>query len=111
VTAAFNRNLLVRINRELGADFDVQAFSHRAIWNEGDERVEMHLVSEREQTVYLAAADVRVHFAAGESIWTESSYKYSADRLQRLGMAHGFTVTKQWIDNEAKFALTLFEAN
>jgi dimethylhistidine N-methyltransferase len=111
VTAAFNRNLLIRINRELGADFDVQAFTHRAIWNEREHRVEMHLVSAREQDVYLAAADVRIHFAAGESIWTESSYKYTADGLRRLGTAHGFTVTKQWIDDQAQFALTLFEAN
>ena len=71
----------------------------------------MHLVSEREQDVYLAAAGVRVRFADGESIWTESSYKYSADGLARLGGAHGFAVKKQWIDDEAKFALTLFEAD
>jgi L-histidine Nalpha-methyltransferase len=111
VTAAFNRNLLVRINRELGGNFDVQAFTHRATWNEGEQRVEMHLVSDRGQDVYLAAADVRIHFAAGESIWTESSYKYTADGLRRLGAAHGFTAARQWIDDEAKFALTLFEAN
>jgi dimethylhistidine N-methyltransferase len=111
VTAAFNKNLLIRINRDLGANFDVRAFSHRAIWNEREHRVEMHLVSERVQEVFLAAAGVRIHFAAGESIWTESSYKYTADTLRRLGTTHGFTVTKQWIDDEAKFALTLFEAN
>jgi dimethylhistidine N-methyltransferase len=111
VTAAFNRNLLIRINRELGADFDVTAFAHRAIWNDREQRVEMHLVSQRDQDVYLAAAGVRIRFAAGEPIWTESSYKYSVDGLQRLGSTHGFTVTKQWIDDEAKFALTLFEAN
>jgi dimethylhistidine N-methyltransferase len=111
VTAAFNKNLLVRINRDLGADFDVRAFSHRATWNEREHRVEMHLVSERDQDVYLAAAGVRIHFAAGESIWTESSYKYTAGALRRLATAHGFTVTNQWIDDEAQFALTLFEAN
>ena len=111
VTAAFNRNLLVRVNRELDADFDVSAFAHRAIWNEDERRVEMHLVSECEQDVHLAAADVRIHFAPGESIWTESSYKYTADELRHLGRIHGFTVTKQWIDVEAQFALTLFEAD
>ena len=111
VTAAFNKNLLIRINRDLGADFDVRAFSHRAIWNEREHRVEMHLVSDREQEVHLAAAGVRIHFAPGESIWTESSYKYTAERLRHLGATHGFSVTKQWIDDEARFALTLFEAN
>ena len=85
VTAAFNRNLLVRVNRELDADFDVAAFAHRAIWNPREQRVEMHLVSTRAQQVYLAAADVRVPFAAGESIWTESSYKYTPESLRDLG--------------------------
>jgi dimethylhistidine N-methyltransferase len=111
VTAAFNRNLLVRVNRELDADFDVSAFAHRALWNGDERRVEMHLVSECDQDVHLAAADVHIHFAPGESIWTESSYKYSADELRHLGGIHGFTVAKQWIDDEAQFALTLFEAD
>ena len=111
VTAAFNRNLLVRVNRELDADFDVAAFTHRATWNARERRVEMHLVSTRDQHVYLAAADLRVAFAAGESIWTESSYKYTPDSLRDLGTSRGFTVTDQWIDDEAHFALTLFETD
>ena len=111
MTAAFNRNLLVRVNRELGADFDIAAFAHRAIWNVREQRVEMHLVSTRDQHVYLAAADVRVSFAAGESIWTESSYKYTPESLRDLGTSRGFTVTDQWIDDDARFALTLFEAD
>ena len=111
VTAAFNRNLLVRINRELGADFDSAAFAHRATWNPREQRVEMHLVSTRTQQVYLAAADVRVPFAAGESIWTESSYKYTPESLRDLGTNRGFTVTDQWIDEDARFALTLFETD
>jgi dimethylhistidine N-methyltransferase len=111
VTAAFNRNLLVRINRELAGDFDVSAFTHRASWNDREQRVEMHLVSTRDQRVHLAAADARISFAAGESIWTESSYKYTGDGLRRLGTEHGFVVVNQWIDGEAGFALTLFEAD
>jgi L-histidine N-alpha-methyltransferase len=111
VTAAFNKNLLVRVNRELDADFDVAAFAHRATWNARERRVEMHLVSTRDQQVSLAAADMRVSFAAGESIWTESSYKYTPDSLRDLGTSRGFTVTDQWIDEEAGFALTLFETD
>ena len=110
VTAAFNRNLLVRINRELDADFDLGAFAHRAVWNEREHRVEMHLVSLRDQQVHLAAADLRLHFVRGETIWTESSYKYSEDEIRRLGVERGFSVTRQWADAEARFALTLFSA-
>lgn len=110
VTAAFNRNLLVRLNRELGADFDLSAFDHRAVWNGGDHRVEMHLVCRWPQQVHIPAAGLRVGFAAGESIWTESSYKYSEDAIAELGVAGGFVVASQWIDQEARFALTLFEA-
>jgi dimethylhistidine N-methyltransferase len=111
VTAAFNKNLLVRVNRELDADFDVASFAHRATWNARERRVEMHLVSTCDQQVSLAAADVRIAFAAGESIWTESSYKYTPDSLRDLGTRRGFTVTDQWIDEDARFALTLFEAD
>ena len=110
VTAAFNKNLLVRINRELGANFDLDAFEHRAIWNETEQRVEMHLVSLRDQEIWLAAAAVRIRFKAAESIWTESSYKYTEQSIADLGARTGFTVTTQGIDREAAFALTLFEA-
>ena len=111
VTAAFNKNLLVRVNRELDADFDVTAFDHRAVWNARERRVEMHLVSRREQQVRLAAAELTLGFAAGESIWTESSYKYRPVDIDRMGTECGFSVLKQWIDDEAQFALTLFAAN
>ena len=110
VTAAFNKNLLARINRELGADFDLGAFAHRAIWNGDEQRVEMHLVSLRKQEVRLAAAGVRVRFEAGESIWTESSYKYTEAAIADLGREAQLAVTRQWIDREAAFALTLFDA-
>ena len=110
VTAAFNKNLLVRINRELGADFDLAAFAHRAIWNAAEQRIEMHLVSLTSQEVRLAAAGVRVRFEAGETIWTESSYKYTEATIAALGRDAGFAPSRQWIDREAAFALTLFEA-
>jgi len=109
VTAAFNRNLLVRLNRELGATFDLDAFRHVAAWNAAERRVEMHLESLRDQHVRIE--DWTVRFAAGERIWTESSYKYEPEQIVWLGAEAGFGVTEQWIDEDARFALTLFTAD
>jgi L-histidine N-alpha-methyltransferase len=110
VTAAFNRNLLVRINRDLGGDFDIAQFAHRALWNAAESRVEMHLVSRRRHDVRIAAAGLAFTMDEGETIWTESSYKYEpagiVDALQRAG----FGLVHQWIDREDGFALTLVEA-
>jgi L-histidine Nalpha-methyltransferase len=109
VTAAFNRNLLVRINRELDGDFDLDGFTHRAVWNAAASRMEMHLVSTRRQRVRIPRADLDVTFEAGESIWTESSYKYrSADIAASLERA-GFTPRDRWIDEATQFSLTLAE--
>jgi L-histidine Nalpha-methyltransferase len=108
VTAAFNRNLLRRINDELGGTFDLDAFSHRAVWNAGQSRVEMHLVSARDQTVRIEAAGVDIAFASGEAIWTESSYKYAPEAVIAAGIAAGFSAATQWIDPVARFALTRF---
>lgn len=110
VTAAFNKNLLLRINRELGADFDLSGFDHRIVWNRAHSRVEMHLVSRREQVVTIPAADCTVRLASGESIWTESSYKYTPEQILSLGQATGFSPLEQWIDSDAGFALTLLGA-
>jgi len=110
VTAAFNRNLLVRINRELGGDCDVEAFSHRAIWNAAESRVEMHLVSRRRQRVRIPAAHLEFELADGESIWTESSYKYRPEDVARMLERAGFRLMEQWIDEEDAFALTMVEA-
>ena len=109
VTAAFNLNLLVRINRDLGADFDVRSFKHRAVWNATESRVEMHIVSLRPQRVRVPAAGVDVTLRSGEQIWTESSYKYRAPEV--LGMLErcGFRSRDQWIDEKARFAVTLVE--
>jgi dimethylhistidine N-methyltransferase len=108
VTAAFNKNVLVRINRELDANFDLKAFEHRAVWNPLERRVEMHLVSVRPQTVNIPRAGAEVRFADGESIWTESSYKYEPAEIIELVSETGFRLHAQWVDPDARFALTLF---
>jgi len=110
VTAAFNRNLLVRINRELGGDFAVDRFGHRAIWNAADSRVEMHLVSTERQNVRVPRAALQLRFEAGETIWTESSYKYRPDQVITMLERAAFRPLGQWIDQRARFALTLVEA-
>jgi L-histidine Nalpha-methyltransferase len=110
VTAAFNRNLLVRINRELGADFDLSAFAHRAIWNGGHQRIEMHLVSLADQVVRIPVAESVVRFRSGEWIWTESSYKYTPDQIVDMGAAASLATRDQWVDEDAGFALTMFSA-
>jgi L-histidine Nalpha-methyltransferase len=110
VTAAFNKNLLVRINTELGGTFDLDGFEHRAVWNVDARRVEMHLVSRFPQQVEISGAGLRVSFAAGETIWTESSYKYDARDVVTRGAQAGFRLRRQWIESSDRFALTLFDA-
>jgi L-histidine Nalpha-methyltransferase len=110
VTAAFNRNLLLRINRELGGDVDVAAFAHQAIWNDLEFRVEMHLVSLRRQRVRIEAAELDIVMEEGESIWTESSYKYLPADLVVMLEGAGFRLAEQWVESEGGFALTLVEA-
>jgi uncharacterized SAM-dependent methyltransferase len=111
VTAAFNKNLLVRVNRELRGDFDLHAFSHRAYWDAAEQRIEMHLVSDRRQAVRVQAAGLEVLVARGEWIWTESSYKYTETQITAMGATAAFDVVDQWIEPNARFALTLFRAN
>jgi dimethylhistidine N-methyltransferase len=105
VTAAFNRNLLVRANRELGADFDLDGFAHEARWLAEESRIEMHLVSRRRQQVRLSDIALEITFEEGESIWTESSYKYALPDVAAMVTRAGFTVTDQWVGDG--FALTL----
>ena len=107
VTAAFNLNLLGRINRELDADFDLRRFEHVAKFNEERQSVEMHLRSKRAQTVMIRGCDLSVDFAAGETIWTESSHKYSLENIGELARDSGFHVRAQWVDREWPFANTL----
>jgi L-histidine N-alpha-methyltransferase len=108
VTAAFNKNVLHRINAELGGDFDLGAFAHRAAWDGHASRVEMHLVSRRPQVVRVEAAGLVSTFAEGETIWTESSYKYTTEGLAALGKRAGLTYRRQWVDQTGSFATTLF---
>jgi len=110
VTAAFNLNLLVRMNRELGGTFDLRAFAHRALWNRSAQRIEMHLESLVAQTVRIEAADTTIAFAPGERIWTESSYKYDVVQIEEMGLQAGFAMAEQWVEQDAGFALTLFSA-
>ena len=110
VTAAFNKNMLLRMNTELGADFALGDWDHRAIWNASASRVEMHLVSRVSQRVRVPAAEIEVDFAAGATIWTESSYKYTPDSIEALGREVGLRREAQWIDPVAHFSMTLFLA-
>jgi dimethylhistidine N-methyltransferase len=109
LTAAFDKNLLLRLNTELQADFELSRFAHQARWNRQASRVEMHLVSLARQEVRIPAADLRLTLEAGESIWTESSYKYEPAGIRALVESAGFAQRGQWIEPEARFALTLFE--
>lgn len=110
VTAAFNLNLLGRMNRELGADFDLRSFVHVARWDEDERRIEMHLVSCRDQSVNIAALEAAIRFEAGESIWTESSHKFSLGELRHLADESGFSPVHVWTDAEWPFAESLWRA-
>jgi len=103
VTAEFNRNVLLRINRELCANFDIPAFSHSAVYNRERHRIEMHLVSRDAQQVRLL--DRTIGFDAGESIHTESSYKYSIERFRRLALSSGWSANDVWTDDSAMFSV------
>jgi L-histidine N-alpha-methyltransferase len=110
VTAAFNLNLLARINRELGADFDLTAFRHEARYNASQQRVEMHLRSIRDQIVTIPRAGCSVSFLKDETIWTESSHKYRAEDISAMAVRNGFRCDSQWIDTEWPFAESLLIA-
>ncbi len=103
ITAAFNLNLLERINLELNCDFQIECFEHYAFYNPGEGRVEMHLVSLRDQTVHLD--NVTIPFARGESIWTESSYKFNLDEFEQMAAAAGFRVERVWTDEQQWFSI------
>jgi dimethylhistidine N-methyltransferase len=103
VTAAFNLNLLERINRELSADFQLDNFQHYAFYNPRESRIEMHLVSLKSQIVHLD--DLSIPFTKGESIWTESSYKYNLDDFKQLAADAGFQVEKVWTDERQWFSV------
>jgi len=110
VTAAFNLNLLARINRELDGNFDLTQFSHLAKLNHHARSVEMHLYSKKRQWVNIPAAQIAVEFQEGETIWTESSHKYSAEEVFQSARCAGFRCDAQWIDREWLFAENLLIA-
>lgn len=108
VTAAFNKNLLSRINRELGGDFDLDSFAHRAVWNAAESRIEMHLMSLRDQTAHLAGR--AFHFAAGETLHTENSYKFTEAGIADLAASAGWRLEQDWISADPAFAMVLLRA-
>jgi len=110
VTAAFNLNLLARINRELGGHFVLSQFEHVAQFNETARSIEMHLRSRQAQTVAIAAAEITVEFEAGETIWTESSHKYRLSQVSSMAADSGFKCAAQWIDEAWGFAENLWMA-
>jgi L-histidine N-alpha-methyltransferase len=107
VTAAFNKNLLARMNRELGGDFDLAAFRFVARWNEERGAVQSFLVSERQQRVHIPAAGIDVDFAAGDQIHTESSYKFTCEEIVALAASCGYAETKTYTDAAGRYALSL----
>lgn len=107
VTAAFNLNVLHRLNRELGANFNTDCFRHRARWNRAESRMEMHLESAHDQSVDIPAAELSVQFAAFETIHTESSYKFTRKTLGALLDDAGFTIKQTWTDPRQWYTLTL----
>lgn len=110
VTAAFNLNVLARINRELDGDFQLRNFRHEARWSRDPARIEMHLVSRTPQLVTIAGAGCQISFAEGETIWTESSHKFDPAEIPLLAGRTGFVSLAQWIDGEWPFAENLWIA-
>ena len=110
VTAAFNLNLLARINRELDGNFDLSAFQHVVRYDEQERRIEMYLRSTREQAVTVRKAGFTVNFAEDEIIWTESSHKYRPEEVAQMAQSAGFRCEAQWLDREWPFAQNLLLA-
>ena len=110
VTAAFNRNLLVRLNREFGANFHLDAFQHRALWNGARSRIEMHLESLLPQRVHLPGLEMTVELRAGETIHTENSYKYQTGQVEQMLRRAGFSPDSRWTDGKDWFAVYLGRA-
>ena len=107
VTASFNKNILARLNRELDADFDVDAFHHIALWNRRCSRMEIYLESMAEQTAFLPPLDLDVKFEAGERIHTENSYKYTDAMIESILHESGFALEQTWRDRKKWFGVHL----
>ncbi len=109
VTAEFNLNLLSRINRELGGEFDLNNFKHQAVYNEEKSRIEMYLISTCEQEIYIADLNKYYHFRKNERIHTENSHKYSLDTIEQISNQVGMEIINRWFDSKKYFNLTLFK--
>src|SRR6185312_8779341 len=107
ITARFNLNILTRINRELGADFDLSTFRHKAVWNQGASRMEMHLESLRKQSVRIADLDIAIRFGEGETIHTENSYKFTDEMLRDVLADGAFLLESTWTDDRNWFGVHL----
>ena len=110
MTAAFNLNLLARVNRELAADFNLRGFDHVVRYHRQVQRIEMHLRSRAHQTVKIRGADLVVSFVPGETIWTEACYKFRQERICGIAGAAGFRLAAQWVDAKWPFAESLLVA-
>jgi L-histidine Nalpha-methyltransferase len=110
VTAEFNLNILDRLNRELGANFDLSNFRHRALWNRAGPRIEMHLETTRDNKVSIPSAQLNFHFSQGETIHTENSYKFTREAIQILLGDEGFDVEQAWTDRRGWYSVTLARA-
>jgi L-histidine Nalpha-methyltransferase len=107
ITPEFNKNILTRLNRELGGDFDLNSFRHIAEWNPFASRMEIYLESERDQTVTLNDLRLRIRFGAGERIHTENSYKYTVQMIEQMLCVSGYRLEKTWFDQQKWFGLNL----
>ncbi|HEU4385238.1 MAG TPA: L-histidine N(alpha)-methyltransferase [Anaeromyxobacteraceae bacterium] len=110
VTAAFNRNLLVRLNRDFGADFDLAAFAHEVRWSAAERRIEMHLRATRPCAVRVERLGLELRFAESETLWTESSHRFGLAELRGWAEAAGFRCERQWVDRSWPFAHSLLVA-
>lgn len=111
VTAAFNLNVLARINRELGGNFQLRNFQHQAFYNEEKSRIEIYIESRRQQRVWIEKLNLEVDFGAGEQIHTENSYKYDLAGIARLASTTGFITIRTWLDSKERFSSNLLLAN
>ena len=107
ITAQFNLNILSHLNRITGSDFSLAGFQHKAFFNEQESRIEMHLVSQYSQSVTMA--ETQIHFGAGETLHTENSYKYTAEKIRGLSEAAGFELKQSWVDGKGLFSVNLLE--
>jgi L-histidine Nalpha-methyltransferase len=107
ITAQFNKNVLARINRELGADFDLDEFHHVAFWNRRASRIEMHLESRVDQSVRISDLNTTFHFDFGERIHTENSYKFTSTSIKKMIRLSGFRFEQSWTDSNRWFSVVL----